>query len=87
MMFENDDNRIEKEEPDFLEITKQLKKRSQEDSKGENDGYVKMTIYIKEDIADAFNALIVKRGQQKEFANEAFADFVIKKAKEYGLDI
>jgi len=45
-----------------------------------------MTIYIREDIADAFSSLVTKRGQQKEFANIAFADFVQKKIRELGLD-
>ena len=44
-----------------------------------------MTIYVRKDIADAFNALITKRGQQKEFTNQALADFIQKKTKELGL--
>ena len=63
-------------EPDFTEIAKKLAERKAKEAKGENDGYVKMTIYIRDDIAASFNALITKRGQQKEFANQAFADFV-----------
>lgn len=72
-------------EPDFAEIAAKLKMRQAKESRGENDGYVKMTIYIREDIADGFNALITKRGQQKEFANQAFADFIQKKAREMNL--
>lgn len=72
-------------EPNFSEIAKQLEQRQAEEKKGENDGYVKMTIYIREDIAAGFNALITKRGQQKEFANQAFSDFVLKKSKELGI--
>ena len=45
-----------------------------------------MTIYIRDDIADSFNALLTKRGDQKKFANIAFADFVKKKVKELGLE-
>ena len=71
--------------PDFTEIAKKLEERKAQEAKGENEGYVKMTIYIREDIADSFNALITKRGQQKAFANEAFADFILKKSKELGL--
>lgn len=70
---------------DFTEIAKKLEERKAQEAKGENEGYVKMTIYIREDIADSFNALITKRGQQKSFANEAFADFILKKSKELGL--
>lgn len=72
-------------EPDFAELARKLAERQATEAKGENEGYVKMTIYIREDIAAGFNALITKRGQQKEFANAAFADFIQKKAREMGL--
>ena len=72
-------------EPDFTEIAKKLEERKAQEAKGENDGYVKMTIYIRDDIAASFNALITKRGQQKEFANQAFKEFVDRKVKELGL--
>lgn len=72
-------------EPDFSEIAKKLQERKEQEAKGENEGYVKMTIYIREDIAASFNALITKRGQQKEFANQAFKDFVAKKIRELDL--
>ena len=71
--------------PDFTEIAKKLQERKEREAKGENEGYVKMTIYIRQDVADSFNALITKRGQQKEYANEAFIDFVAKKVREIGL--
>ena len=73
-------------EPDFSAIAKKLKERKEKEAKGENHGHTKMTIYVRDDIAEGFNALITKRGQQKEFANQALADFVAKKAKELGLD-
>lgn len=73
-------------QPDFTEIAKKLEERKAQEAKGENEGYVKLTIYIREDIAASFNALITKRGQQKAFANEAFSDFVAKKIRELGLD-
>ena len=72
-------------EPDFAEIAKKLEERKAQESKGENEGYVKMTIYVRQDISDAFNALITKRGQQKQFVNQALQDFVQKKIKELGL--
>lgn len=72
-------------DPNFAEIAKKLEERKAAESRGENEGYVKMTIYVREDIAKAFNALITKRGQQKEFTNQALSDFVAKKIKE--LDI
>lgn len=72
-------------EPDFSEIAKKLKARKKQETKGENEGHVKMTMYIRQDIYDAFNALITKRGQQKEFTNQALSDFIQKKSKELGL--
>lgn len=71
--------------PDFSELAKKLEERKEREAKGENDDYVKLTIYIKKDIAASFNALITKRGQQKEFANIAFEDFILKKSRELGL--
>ena len=71
--------------PDFSDLAKKLEERKAQEAKGENEGHVKLTIYIRKDIADSFNALITKRGQQKEFANQAFSDFVQKKARELGL--
>ena len=44
-----------------------------------------MTIYVEENLAKSFNALITKRGQQKQFINQAIRDFVQKKAKELGM--
>lgn len=73
-------------EPDFTEIAKKLEERKAQESKGENEGFTKMTIYIRDDIAKSFNALITKRGQQKEYANQAFKDFIEKKIKELGLN-
>ena len=72
-------------EPNFAEVAKKLRERQEQETKGENDGYEKMTIYIRQDIADAFNSLAIKRGQKKEFANQALSDFVQKKIRE--LDI
>lgn len=73
-------------EPNFAEIAQKLRERQEQETKGENDGYEKMTIYIRQDIADAFNALSTKRGQKKEFANIALSDFVQKKIRELNLD-
>lgn len=73
-------------EPNFAEIARKLQERQEQESKGENEGYTKMTIYIRDDIAQAFSALVTKRGQQKEFANIALSDFVQKKIRELGLD-
>ena len=72
-------------EPDFSELAKKLQERQSKEAKGENDDHVKLTIYVRRDIYDAFNALITKRGQQKEFTNQALADFIQKKARELNL--
>lgn len=71
--------------PDFSELAQKLQERQEQEAKGENFNHVKMTMYIRQDIYDAFNALITKRGQQKEFTNQALSDFIQKKAKELGL--
>ncbi len=71
---------------DFTELAKRLEERKKKEAKGENDEHVKMTIYVRKDIAQAFNALITKRGQQKTFVNQALSDFVQKKTRELGLD-
>lgn len=72
-------------EPDFGEIANKLEELKNQEPKSENEGYVKMTIYVEEKLARSFNALITKRGQQKEFVNIALKDFVQKKIKELGL--
>ena len=71
--------------PDFSDLAQKLQERQEREAKGENFAHVKMTMYIRQDIYDAFNALITKRGQQKEFTNQALSDFIQKKAKELGL--
>ena len=81
----NDLSNDSAEDLDFAVLAKRLMDRKEQEWSGDNEDYRKMTIYIRNDIADTFNALLTKRGQQKEFANIAFADFVKKKAKELGL--
>ena len=79
-------SKVSSTEPDFTEIAKKLEERQAAEKKGENEGFVKMTIYVRQDIAKAFSALITKRGQQKEFTNRALADFVAKKIRELDMD-
>lgn len=62
-----------------LEIRKEQEKEKQA---GLNDGFVKDTIYIQEEIYKAFNALCLTRGDKKKFTNEALIDFVYKKYAE-----
>lgn len=71
--------------PDFSAIAEKLEERKAQEAKGENEGHVKMTIYVREDIARSFNALVTKRGQQKAFVNQALSDFIQKKSRELGL--
>lgn len=71
--------------PDFSDLAKKLEERKAHEAKGENEGHVKMTIYVRDDIARSFNALITKRGQQKAFVNKALSDFIQKKSRELGL--
>lgn len=72
----------EEETPDFSKIAEELAQRHEEEKHSLNDAHVKDTIYIQEDIYKAFNSLCVKRGDKKQFVNEALADFIVKKYKE-----
>lgn len=74
------------DEPNFAELAEQLQERQEREFKGKNDDHIKDTLYIRSDIYKAFNALVTQRGQKKEFVNEALSDFIIKKAREMGLD-
>lgn len=71
--------------PDLSEVAAKLEAIKKETAKGENEGHVKMTIYVEQSVARSFNALVVKRGDQKKYVNQALRDFVQKKAKELGL--
>lgn len=73
-------------EPDFADIAKKLKE-SQEAEKEPSflEGTTKFTIYVDNDVAEAFKALCVKRGDQRRYATQAFSDFIVKKMKELGL--
>ena len=71
--------------PDFAAIAEKLKKRQEENKVSALEGAVKYTIYIDEDVAAAFQALCLKRGDQRRYATEAFMDFVQKKARELNL--
>lgn len=73
-------------EPNFANIAEKLKER--QDAEREPsflDGTTKFTIYVDNDVAEAFKALCVKRGDQRRYATQAFSDFVTKKVKELGL--
>lgn len=72
-------------EPDFSALAEKLKKRHEEEKVSALDGTVKYTIYVDTDIAEAFNALCLKRGDQRKYINQALSDFVLKKSKELGI--
>ena len=74
----------EQAELDYTQIAKELAERQKAvtEQKGLNDGYTKDTIYIRDDLYAAFNALCVERGDKKRYANEAIEDFIKKKYAE-----
>lgn len=72
--------------PDFAAIAKKLNESKEAEKKPSFiEGTTKFTIYVDNDVAEAFKALCVDRGDQRRYATEAFSDFIIKKAKERGL--
>lgn len=73
-------------EPNFDELAKALEERKAQEATGANEGFVKMTFYVREDISRGFNALCTERGDQKKYGNQALADFVQKMARELGLN-
>lgn len=76
----------EEDKKDFKKMAEELKKIKEETKNSVLTGYRKDTIYIREDLHDAFNALCVKHGDKKAYANEAIEDFLIKKYKEMHMD-
>lgn len=68
-------------EPDFKKIAEEIKKAS-DVKKSVNEGYVKDTLYIREDIYNAFMALCPNHGDKKQHINVALSDYVKKKYKE-----
>lgn len=72
-------------EPDFAQLAAKLQERKEKETTPTTAPLVKYTIYIEEDIANAFKALCIKRGDQKRYATQAIKEFVEKKVRE--LDI
>ena len=73
-------------EPDFAAIAEKLKENQEAEREPSFlEGTTKFTIYVDNDVAEAFKALCIKRGDQRRYATQAFSDFVIKKMKELGL--
>lgn len=73
-------------EPDFAEIARKLKERQDAEKTSALAGAVKYTIYIDEDVSEAFQALCIKRGDQRRYATQALREFVLKKTKELDID-
>lgn len=73
-------------EPNFADIAQKLQNRlDAEKEPSFLEGTTKFTIYVDNDVAEAFKALCVKRGDQRRYATQAFSDFIVKKMKELGL--
>jgi hypothetical protein len=73
-------------EPNFADIAGKLQARKESEEKPSvMENTVKFTIYVDADVAAAFKALCIERGDQRRYATQAFADFVAKKVKELGL--
>lgn len=73
-------------EPNFADLAEKLQERKEaEKEPSVLENTVKFTIYVDADVAAAFKALCLERGDQRRFATQAFSDFVLKKTKELGL--
>lgn len=69
-------------ETDFKELAQRLKERYDEKKVSKLDGTEKLTVYVDKDVAAAFRALCVERGDQRRYITAALQDFVLKKARE-----
>ena len=73
-------------QPDFAAIAQKLRENQGAEKKPTFlEGTTKFTIYVDNDVAEAFKALCVERGDQRRYATQAFAEFIEKKVKELGL--
>lgn len=70
----------EEEKPDFMKMAEELE--SKKELKSENDGYIKDTIYIREDLYRAMQAICTRQGDKKKNVNQAYEDFLTKVYKE-----
>lgn len=71
---------VTKDEPqdvDFAAIAAELEQQ-EEELPGANDGFVKTTLYLEENVFKAFQRLTTGRGEKKKAANEAISDWVLK---------
>ena len=71
------DDVTKEESVDFAAIAAELEQQ-EEEVHGENDGYVKTTLYLEESVFKAFQRLTTGRGEKKKAANAAISDWVLK---------
>lgn len=71
----------QEEQTDLSAIAEELKKRHEAEAVGENEGYIKDTIYIRADLYKAFQALCLKRGDKKKHANAAYEQYILNEYK------
>lgn len=67
---------------DFEELAQRLKERYDEKKVSKLDGTEKLTVYVDKDVAAAFRALCIERGDQRRYITAALQDFILKKARE-----
>lgn len=77
----------EDNKPDFMKMATALKKQSEE-KKSSNDGFVKDTLYIREDLFNAMQALVLQSGDlKKNHVNAAYELYLTKMFKEMDIDL
>ena len=69
------------EKPDFEKMAEVLEAQKEE-KVSENSAYTKDTIYIRNDLFKAMNALCVRQGDKKRLVNQMYEEFLTKKYKE-----
>lgn len=70
----------EEEKPDFMKLAEVLEEEKKE-TKSANEGYIKDTIYIREDLYKAMQALCVQQGDKKMYVNAAYEEFLTREYK------
>lgn len=74
------------EETDLSEIVLKMKEAQHEQRTSLNDGYVRMTVYVRDDIMAGMKSLCPRQGQLKQRVNEALEEYIVKKAREMGVE-
>ena len=77
----------EDEKPNFMKMAAALKKQGEE-KKSSNDGFTKDTLYIRDDLYNAMQALVLQSGGlKKDHVNAAYELYLTKMFKEMDIDI